>query len=119
MRRSICCSITSSPSSASSGGRRIRIMVSVVAAHRYVGLAVALAACAPPASAPSPDFMRASAESKPELCMDDENRERSRKIMLEALDAALKGKVQELYEVWLRDAAGQPGRAAKGMDGAL
>jgi len=61
----------------------------------------------------------ASAESRPELCMDDESRERVRKIMLEALDEALKQKIVDLMDVWLRDSTDQPRRAAKGMDNAL
>jgi len=61
----------------------------------------------------------ASAETRPELCMDSEARERVRKLMLEALDEAFKEKIKDLYEVWLRDATGQPARAAKGAENAL
>ena len=61
----------------------------------------------------------ASAESRPELCMDGEARERVRKLMLEGLDEALKEKLKDLMDVWLRDPTGQPQRAAKGMEGAL
>lgn len=64
-------------------------------------------------------FGLASAETKPELCMDDESRERVRKLMLEALDESLKQKIQDLFAVWLRDATGQPARASKGLDSAL
>jgi hypothetical protein len=61
----------------------------------------------------------ASAETRPELCMDSEARERVRSLMLEALDESLKTKIEELFAVWLRDATGQPGRAKKGMEAAL
>jgi hypothetical protein len=61
----------------------------------------------------------ASAETRPELCMDRDTRERVRAIMMEALDQALKTKVEELFAVWLRDATGQPARAKRGMEGAL
>lgn len=61
----------------------------------------------------------ASAETRSELCMDDESRERVRRLMYEALDEALKEKIKDLFDVWLRDATGQPARASKGMDNAL
>jgi hypothetical protein len=61
----------------------------------------------------------AAAESRPELCMDDETRERVRKLFLDALDLAFKEKVEKLYEIWLSDPTGQPARAAKGADSAL
>jgi len=64
-------------------------------------------------------FGLASAETRPELCMDDETRERVRKLMLDALDEAFKEKIKDLYEVWLRDETGQPQRAAKGAENAL
>ena len=64
-------------------------------------------------------FMMAGAETRPELCMDSETRERVRSLMLVALDEALKTKVEELFAVWLRDSTGQPDRAAKGMGSAL
>ena len=66
-----------------------------------------------------PGYGLASAESRPELCMDNETRERVRKLMLEALDEAFKEKIKDLYDVWLRDATGQPARAAKGAEAAL
>lgn len=64
-------------------------------------------------------FGLASAETRPELCMDDEARERIRRLMYEALDEALREKIKDLFDVWLRDATGQPARASKGMDNAL
>lgn len=64
-------------------------------------------------------FGIASAESRPELCMDDETRERVRKIMFDALDESLHEKIKDLMGVWLRDETGQPARASKGMNNAL
>src|SRR5215475_3694280 len=64
-------------------------------------------------------FGIASAESRPELCMEDQVRERVRKIMLEALDESLKEKIKDLMDVWLRDSTDQPSRAARGMNNAL
>jgi hypothetical protein len=64
-------------------------------------------------------FGLASAQTRPELCMDSDTRERVRKIMLEALDEGLKEKIKDLFDVWLRDSTGQPARAVKGMDNAL
>ena len=61
----------------------------------------------------------ASAESRPELCMDSEARERVRKIMLDALDESLHEKIKDLMDVWLRDATGQPQRASKGLENAM
>jgi hypothetical protein len=69
---------------------------------------------------PPPLLMRLmAAESKPELCMDDDTRERVRQLMYEGLDEALKEKIRSLFEVWLRDETGQPARASKGMQQAL
>lgn len=71
---------------------------------------------------PEPAMVRfglASAETKPELCMDDTTRERVRTIMLQALDDALKDKIKDLYNVWLRDDTGQPQRAARGAEAAI
>src|SRR5262245_20359816 len=66
-----------------------------------------------------PGYGLMGAETRPELCMDDETRERVRKIMLEALDNALRDKIEKLYEVWLSDPTGQPMRAARGSDAAI
>jgi len=68
---------------------------------------------------PATVFGLASAETRPELCMDDETRERVRKLMLEALDTAFRERIEKLYEVWLSDATDQPRRAAKGADAAM
>lgn len=64
-------------------------------------------------------FGIASAQSRPELCMDDESRERVREIMFNALDESLHDKIKDLMSVWLRDDTGQPARATKGMENAL
>jgi len=71
----------------------------------------------PTEQAPSPLWMMASAESEPAeltLCMDTTTRERVRTIMYEALDEALKDHIMKMYEVWMRDDRGQPGRASTG-----
>ena len=52
--------------------------------------------------------------TKTPICIDEINRERIRGLMLDALDEALKTRVEHLYETWLRDDTGQPGRAATG-----
>lgn len=66
-----------------------------------------------------PGYGLASAETRPELCMDDDTRERVRRLMFEALDNSLRTKVEDLFAVWLRDSTDQPRRAQKGMDNAL
>ena len=63
------------------------------------------------------DFMLASAESQPvelPLCMDAITKERIRVIMYDALDEALKDHIAKMYEVWMKDDRGQPGRAVTG-----
>jgi len=62
------------------------------------------------------DYMLASAETKPELCMDDKTREQIREVMLNALDTALQQHVIHVYEVWMRDDRGQPERAKFGVE---
>jgi len=52
---------------------------------------------------------------EPELCMNAEMREKVRDIMLVALDEALKTHIENVFIVWLRDDAGQPGRARTGV----
>lgn len=66
-----------------------------------------------------PGYGLASAETRPELCMDADARERVRKLMLEALDNSLREKIESLFAVWLRDATDQPRRAQTGMNTAL
>jgi hypothetical protein len=66
-----------------------------------------------------PGYGLASAETRPELCMDSDTRERVRKLMIEALDNSLRQKIESLFAVWLRDATDQPRRAQTGMNSAL
>jgi len=66
------------------------------------------------------DFMLASAESQPELCVADEaSRERIRAIMVDALDDALKDQIMHLFEIWMKDDRGQPDRAKVGVRAAI
>ena len=66
-----------------------------------------------------PGYGLASAETRPELCMDADTRERVRRLMFEALDNSLREKIESLFAVWLRDATEQPRRAQTGMNSAL
>jgi hypothetical protein len=66
-----------------------------------------------------PGYALASAETRPELCMDSDTRERVRKLMIEALDNSLREKIESLFAIWLRDATDQPRRAQTGMNTAL
>jgi hypothetical protein len=66
-----------------------------------------------------PGYGLASAETRPELCMDADTRERVRKLMIEALDNSLREKIESLFAVWLRDSTDQPRRAQTGMNSAL
>jgi hypothetical protein len=66
-----------------------------------------------------PGYGLASAETRPELCMDADTRERVRRLMFEALDNSLREKIESLFAVWLRDATDQPRRAQTGMNSAL
>jgi hypothetical protein len=50
------------------------------------------------------------------LCMDAQTREEIRTVMLAALDTALSNHFERLFEVWLRDERGQPGRARTGVE---
>jgi len=63
-------------------------------------------------------FRIASAESQIvqlSPCMDEQTREQIRAVMLEALDNSLKSHIEHVFEVWLRDDRGQPGRARTGV----
>lgn len=51
-----------------------------------------------------------------EPCMDEKMREKVRAIMLDGIDLALKDHTKHIYEVWMKDAADQPRRAATGMN---
>jgi hypothetical protein len=50
-----------------------------------------------------------------EACMDDEQRERVRGIVLEGIEGGLKDQVKHVYEMWMRDNQEQPKRAITGM----
>ena len=66
---------------------------------------------------PSPSFLLESASSEPvelQPCMDSVTREKIRSIMYEAIDEALKDHIMKMYDVWMKDDRGQPGRAATG-----
>src|SRR5262245_38449307 len=63
-------------------------------------------------------FDMASAEStivELQPCMDPATREKIRNIMYEAIDDALKEHIMKMYDVWMKDDRGQPGRAATGV----
>jgi hypothetical protein len=65
-------------------------------------------------------FSLASAESKRELCVpDEETREQIRTILMSALDDALRDQVMHVFMVWLKDDTGQPGRARTGVEQAV
>jgi len=68
--------------------------------------------------APSPMFLLESASSEPvelQPCMDASTREKIRGIMYEGIDEALKEHIMKMYDVWMKDDRGQPGRAATGV----
>jgi len=50
----------------------------------------------------------------PEQCLTEDERERVRAIMIEALDDALHAQIKTLFGVWMKDEHGQPNRAAVG-----
>jgi hypothetical protein len=60
-------------------------------------------------------FVTSSATVETEPCMDDEQRERVRGIVLEGIEAGLKNQVQKVFEVWMKDPGDQPRRAKVGM----
>src|SRR5262245_45411885 len=65
------------------------------------------------------EYILASAESQQVECMDEPTRERIRAIMIDALDEALKDQIKHLFETWMKDERGQPGRAATGARQAI
>jgi hypothetical protein len=66
------------------------------------------------------NFSLASAESRRELCVsDEETREQIRVLMFHALDEALKDQVMHVFLTWLKDDTGQPGRARTGVEQAV
>ena len=56
----------------------------------------------------------ASGEPVRAECVDEHTRENVRAIWLEAMDEALKDRVKQLFEIWMKDDRGQPERAANG-----
>jgi hypothetical protein len=61
-----------------------------------------------------------AAETTTPPCIDPENRERVRAIMLEALDEALKEHTKRLFDVWQKDPnSNQPRRAINGMQATI
>jgi hypothetical protein len=48
------------------------------------------------------------------VCGNKELREQIRALMLAGLDDALRDRIHNLFDVWLKDETGQPGRAARG-----
>ena len=72
----------------------------------------------PQHDAMAPGFSLMSAESQPvelPVCMDEATREQIKAVMLEALDNSLKNHIEHVFEIWLRDERGQPGRARTGV----
>jgi len=66
-----------------------------------------LAGCTEPQAQPTEVF--------PSICMDEVARENIRAMSIEAVDAAFKGHVQNLFGNWMKDHKGQPARAQNGM----
>lgn len=64
-------------------------------------------------------IMIAYAEPERPVCISQEHLVDAREIMLHALDNALEEHVKGLFLTWMRDATGQPGRAATGVRKAL
>jgi hypothetical protein len=55
----------------------------------------------------------------PNICMDAQTREKIRSLSSDAVDAAFKEHVEQLFINWLKDNRGQPGRAQAGMRRAI
>src|SRR5262245_32146961 len=89
-------------------------------------LALALAMCTQPRSENVPSdtevieqYFLQSTESVQILCMDEDTRERIRRILLAAMDQGLQQKAEDLFRVWLSDPTGQPARARSGIRNAI
>lgn len=61
-------------------------------------------------------FSLASAQTQPELCMDDATKDGIRSVMLESLDHALQLHIENAFAVWMKDPTGQPARAKVGVE---
>jgi hypothetical protein len=57
--------------------------------------------------------LSAAPEAQP--CMDDEQRERVRFLMLQGFDAAFQTQVGQLFTVWVKDNVDEPKRAVTGL----
>jgi hypothetical protein len=64
----------------------------------------------------SPPLPQATEEC---MMVDADTKEKVRALMLDAIDLAFKNHIEHTYEVWMRDDAGQPGRAATGVRNGL
>jgi len=54
-----------------------------------------------------------------EPCMDDEQRERVRGIVLRGIEEGLQQQVKHVFEIWMRDDTEQPKRAITGMNAGI
>src|SRR5262245_28649704 len=91
-----------------------------------IAVALALVMCTQPRSENGPtdtevveQYFLQSTESVRILCMDEDTRERIRRILLAAIDESLQQKVEDLFRVWLSDPTGQPARARQGVFNAI
>jgi hypothetical protein len=57
----------------------------------------------------------ATTPAQAQTCIDIDSRQRLRALQLEAIDEAYKDSVKHLFEIWMRDPAGQPQRARVGL----
>jgi hypothetical protein len=63
---------------------------------------------------------RWEAEAKVQVdCMDPTERERIRDLVLKGIDDGLRGQIQLLFEVWVKDLSDQPRRAMVGTNNAV
>lgn len=60
-----------------------------------------------------------STSHAPARCLDAADRERLKTLTLKALDDAFEAQIENLFEVWMRDLAGQPQRAQQGVGRAI
>lgn len=61
----------------------------------------------------------AQEQQRHSACVSTEDRDRIRKLTDASIEAAFQDQVMHLFLVWMRDEAGQPQRAQKGMDIAI
>jgi hypothetical protein len=62
-----------------------------------------------------PGYRLASAETKPEACViNEEAKEKIQAMMLDALDDAFRDQIKLLFGVWMKDSQRQPERARVG-----